>query len=79
MSYRRALSFSENEKELVDYFDTNGKSEIGKQALRFYKDNKDKIVVGSLKEFAEMVKVQDNNVCKPMTQNIPKGFSNLMK
>lgn len=79
MSYRRALSFGENEKDLVEYFDTNGKSDIGKLALKFYKENKDKIIVGSLKEFADMLKnTHDNNIIKPQ-QNLQKGFSNMIK
>lgn len=43
MSYRRSLSFSEDEKDLLNFFDNNGKSDIVKVALKFYIDNKDNI------------------------------------
>lgn len=42
MSARRSLSFTEDENDLLSYFDDNGKSDIAKIALKFYIENKDK-------------------------------------
>lgn len=42
MSARRSLSFTEDENDLLKYFDDNGKSDIAKIALKFYIENKDK-------------------------------------
>jgi hypothetical protein len=44
MSARRSISFNEDEKDLLDYFENNGKSKIVKTALQFYMDNKDNVI-----------------------------------
>jgi hypothetical protein len=44
MSYRRSISFADDEKELLEYFDENGKSDIAKEAMIFYRDNKDRVI-----------------------------------
>jgi hypothetical protein len=44
MSARRSISFNDDEKELLDYFENNGKSKIVKTALQFYMNNKDNVI-----------------------------------
>jgi hypothetical protein len=34
MSYRRSISFSEHEVELLNFFDSNGKSDIAKEGIK---------------------------------------------
>lgn len=63
MSYRRALSFTENEKDLLDYFDQNGKSDIAKIALKYYMDNKDKVISDEMK--VEILKLIGQLQTKP--------------
>lgn len=48
MSFRRSISFADDEEELVNYFDNNGKSDIAKQAMKFYKENKDRVLTDSI-------------------------------
>ncbi len=52
MSYRRSLSFAEHEKDLVDYFDENGKSDIAKEALKGHmnKSNNDIVLTDAFHE-----------------------------
>jgi hypothetical protein len=56
MSYRRSLSFSEQEQELLKYFDTNGKSDIAKEALYFYQKYKDKVIPEGFIELLKLIK-----------------------
>jgi hypothetical protein len=44
MSKRYSISFSKGEQDLLDFFEKNGKSKIAKVALKFYIDNKDKVI-----------------------------------
>ncbi len=77
MSYRRSISFSENEKDLRDYFDNNGKSDIVKAAMRFYRDNKDKVLTDSvLNELMKMIgKKADYVEPVPSSEKVKeKGF-----
>lgn len=48
MSFRRSLSFADDEEELLNYFDNNGKSDIAKEALKFYRENKDRVLTDSI-------------------------------
>jgi hypothetical protein len=43
MSWRRSLSFAEDELELVNHFDNNGKSDFAKEAMKFFLRFKDKL------------------------------------
>jgi hypothetical protein len=52
---RRSISFNKNEKDLLDYFDSNGKSDIVKEALKFFIKNKDKIIINNLKEIIPLI------------------------
>jgi hypothetical protein len=45
LSWRRSLSFSEDEKELVNHFDSNGKSDFAKEAMKFFLRFKDKLYI----------------------------------
>jgi hypothetical protein len=36
LSWRRSLSFAEDELELVNHFDSNGKSDFAKEAMKFF-------------------------------------------
>jgi hypothetical protein len=45
MSWRRSLSFSEDERELVNHFDNNGKSDFAKEAMKFFLKFKDKLYI----------------------------------
>jgi hypothetical protein len=76
MSERRSLSFDENEKDLLDYYDNNGKSKIGKLALRFYKENKDKIFINELKDLIGLLKPTDN---KPIYQQKQEKINKLIR
>ena len=59
MSYRRSVSFSECEKELLREFDTNGKSDFAKEAMKYYLKYKDKIIPDEVK--IEILKLVGNN------------------
>jgi len=63
LSYRRSLSFSEHEKELVDYFDENGKSDVAKEALKGHmnKNNNNIVLTDAFHEaFTSLLKQLDN-------------------
>jgi len=45
MSWRRSLSFAEDEEELVGHFDNNGKSDFAKEAMKFFLRFRDKLYV----------------------------------
>lgn len=45
MSWRRSLSFAEDEKDLVNHFDSNGKSDFAKEAMKFFLRFKDKLYI----------------------------------
>ena len=55
MSYRRHISFTDSEKDLVDFYDQNGKAKVAKKALEFYIENKDKLIIGSLSDVLQLV------------------------
>ena len=79
MSYRRSLSFSEQEQELLTYFDSNGKSDIAKVALDFYQKYKDKVIPDG---FMEMLKLLKSETSMTNTQNkidIQSKFAKLVK
>lgn len=82
MSYRRAISFSENEKDLLKYFDNSGKSDIVKVALKYYRDNKDKIISDEMKiEILKLVnQLQQSTIQLPKkTQEIQNKLQKLIK
>lgn len=45
MSWRRGLSFSDNEKDLKDDFDNLGKSDYVKRAMRFLKQFENRVFI----------------------------------
>jgi hypothetical protein len=45
LSWRRSLSFAEDELELVNHFDNNGKSDFAKEAMKFFLRFKDKLYI----------------------------------
>jgi hypothetical protein len=45
LSWRRSLSFAEDELELVNHFDSNGKSDFAKEAMKFFLKFKDKLYI----------------------------------
>jgi dephospho-CoA kinase len=73
MSQRRSLSFAENEKELLDYFDENGKSDIAKMAMNFYKNNKDKLILENITDILRLISMQ------PRSQPTPNIMDKLQK
>jgi hypothetical protein len=75
MSVRRSLSFADDEKELLKYFDENGKSDIAKEAMRYYKDNKEKPISDEMK--LEIIKILQNFGIN--TANFPKNTRDLAK
>ena len=58
MSKKRSISFSENELDLMDYFDKNGKSNIAKTALRFHRDNKDNVINEGTVKLIQAINIQ---------------------
>jgi hypothetical protein len=66
----RSLSFKENEKDLTDYFDNNGKSDIVKEAMKFYIKNKDKIIINGLGELIPLI--GNNQPTKQVSNSINK-------
>jgi hypothetical protein len=76
MSYRRSLSFSEQEKELLQYFDTNGKSDIAKIALEFYRKYKDKVIPDG---FIEMLRLIKTSETPKNTQDFKSNLQKLIK
>lgn len=75
MSIRRSISFKETEDTLLNYYDKNGKSDIAKDALKFYIKNKDKIIINNLGELAPLLNNNTNNTQK----EIPKKVNNLIR
>lgn len=47
MSYRRSLSFADNEEYLLQEFDNNGKSTFAKEAMKFFLRYRDKMVIST--------------------------------
>jgi hypothetical protein len=45
MSYRRSLSFADDEQMLVAEYDSNGGSRFAKEAMRFFLRYRDKIML----------------------------------
>jgi hypothetical protein len=45
LSWRRSLSFSEDELELVNHFDNSGKSDFAKEAMKFFLRFRDKVCI----------------------------------
>lgn len=72
MSYRRSLSFAEDEQELLEYFDTHGKSDIAKTALEFYRKYQDKVIPEGFIEMLKLLKTESN-------RTIPDAQSKLSK
>lgn len=79
MSHRRPLSFKEREKDLLDFFDNNGGSEIVKVALKFYIDNKDKIISDKLLNELKSLIGQSSNVKNEVKSVINQKAFNLLK
>jgi hypothetical protein len=79
MSYRRSLSFSEQEQELLSYFDTHGKSDIVKTALDFYKRNKDKVIPDGFIEMLKLLKSETPITNTRNTTDIQSKLNKLVK
>jgi hypothetical protein len=84
MSYRRTVSFAKNEKDLLEYFDSNGKSDIVKDAIKFYKENKEKPLTDAMKleilKLIEKIDVKPSNVTEHKTNEaIRHKLSKLIK
>ncbi|HHX70867.1 MAG TPA: hypothetical protein GX708_22800 [Gallicola sp.] len=75
MSQRRSISFGENELDLLEFFDTNGKSYIAKQALRFYRDNKENVLTEGMVKLLKAMNTNDST----QKQQIPNFISKLKK
>jgi hypothetical protein len=80
MSYRRSISFDEDEKYLLEYFENNGKSKIVKIALKFYIENKDNVInegtINILKLLGMSKPIQNTT---PNTNNTSSSISKLKK
>jgi len=55
MSYRRSLSFAEDEEELLKYFDSNGKSDIAKEAMKFHKEYKNRVITDTMIDLIKII------------------------
>lgn len=71
------MSFAEHETELLEFFDKNGKSDIAKEAMDFYKKNKDKISIDTLLSLIRNTNV--NNAPIQSNQNFKDKFAKLRK
>lgn len=60
MSYRRPLSFRNDEKYLLDEFDSNGGSKFAKEAMRYYIKYRNKVLPDEIK--VEILKLINGNV-----------------
>jgi hypothetical protein len=47
MSWRRSLSFAEGEEHLLNEFDSKGKSDFAKEAIKFFIKFKDRVFIVS--------------------------------
>jgi hypothetical protein len=45
MSWRRSLSFSTDEEDLKNHFDTGGRSDFAKEAMKFFIKFRDKVFI----------------------------------
>ena len=82
MSIRRSISFEEGESELLEYFDDNGKSKIAKEAMKFYKDNKDRVLTDSIINVLKLLglnNVSNQNTENHQRQNLQDKFTKLKK
>jgi hypothetical protein len=52
--------------ELLNFFDENGRSDIAKEAMKFYRDNKDKVITPGVIEF-----IRSLNLTEPLKQHKP--------
>lgn len=79
MSYRRSLSFSDNEKDLLDYFDNNGKSDIAKEAMKFYKEHKDNVITEGMIKLLKIIGINNSNNIIPKNNDIQNKLMKLKK
>lgn len=66
MSIRRSISFKETEDELLNFYDENGKSDIAKDAMKFYIKNKDKLIINNLSDLVPLI--SNNNTQKEVSK-----------
>lgn len=76
MSDKRTISFGKSEEELLQYFDTNGKSDIAKTAMKFYKENKDKVLTEAMVNLLKILGIGGAN--QPQSMNL-NSFNKLRK
>lgn len=69
MSERRSISFNDNEKDLLDYFEHNGKSKIVKIALQFYIDNKNNVLNDATINILKLLNISKLNQYTMQTSN----------
>jgi hypothetical protein len=79
MSKRRSISFSENELILLNYFDENGKSDLAKDALLFYKENKDNVITDSMIKILKAIVVNNKQIEHPISPMLQDKMSKLKK
>jgi hypothetical protein len=79
MSYRRPLSFTRNEKDLLEAFDNNGKARFAKMAMRFYLDNKDKVVSDKIINDLKSILEQSTGIKKEVNPIVNQKAFSLMK
>lgn len=76
MSDKRTISFGKNEGELLQYFDDNGKSDIAKTAMQFYKENKDRVLTDAIVGILKTLGLGGMN--QPQSMNL-NSFNKLRK
>jgi hypothetical protein len=74
MSERRSISFNKNESELLKFYDTNGKSDIVKVALKFYIENKENVINEATLNILKIL-----NFTKPIQNTIPNNNISKLK
>jgi hypothetical protein len=78
MSERRSISFNDNESDLLEYFENNGKSKIVKLALQFYIDNKDNVINECTLNLLKILNLS-KPVQNPVNQNISSNNISKLK
>ncbi len=79
MSFRRSISFNDNESDLLEYFESHGKSKIVKLALKFYIENKDNVINEGTLNLLKILNL--STLSKPFqtTSNVTSTTSNISK
>lgn len=79
MSQRYSISFSSNESELEKFFIKNGKSKIAKTALKFYIENKDKVINEATINLLKALSINNQNTNNHISTNNPSNNINKFK